>query len=222
MGNIDLFDRYITGQMTAEEADNFRESLNRDKETAGDFKIYLTAVHGFCKEEEQDNMDFAAAMKGITPVRLREIIGKRQVGKAAFHVSRQTVMWAASMAAMVIVAFTLTFNIQKQANIKTDNLIVEYNAIQTINRGGEDTIDITAMSEKQVGETLPLLLDEYQQMPTDSIQDKQNIGINLAMAYLKIHDRDKAIRTLDNLKNLYPEDAELAAQCNKIIKQIEQ
>ena len=45
-------------------------------------------------------------------------------------------------------------------------------------------------------------------------------GINLAMAYLKIHDRKKAISVLEEIKSLYPDDTEFVFQCDKILKRL--
>lgn len=124
------------------------------------------------------------------------------------------------MAAMLVIAFSISFNIQKEADIKNDNLIVEYNAILTSDRAGGDFLDLVNMEEKDIKAILPILSDEYYNIPTDDVQSKQIAGINLAMAYLKIHNRKMTIQVLQQLKSLYSEDMELAAQCEKIIHQL--
>lgn len=220
MSEIDFFDSFLKGTMTDSEVKDFHHRLDNDKEFAGDFKIYLATVNGFCKEEEQDNLEFASAMRRLSSQQLKEIIGANQRKKSVLHISRQKVLWITSMAAMIVVVFSISFNIQKQADIKTDNLIVEYNAIQTNDRAGGESLDLVNMENKDIEAILPILSDEYDNVPTDDVQSKQIAGINLAMAYLKIHNRKMAIQVLQQLKSLYPEDMEFAAQCDKIIHQL--
>ena len=124
MSEIDFFDSFLKGTMTDSEVKDFHHRLDNDKEFAGDFKIYLATVNGFCKEEEQDNLEFASAMRRLSSQQLKEIIGANQRKKSVLHISRQKVLWITSMAAMIVVVFSISFNIQKQADIKTDNLIV--------------------------------------------------------------------------------------------------
>ena len=220
MSEIDFFDSFLKGTMSDSEIKDFHHRLDNDKEFAGDFKIYLATVNGFCKEEEQDNLEFASAMRRLSSQQLKEIIGANQRKKSVLHISRQKVLWITSMAAMIVVVFSISFNIQKQADIKTDNLIVEYNAMQTNDRAGGESLDLVKMENKDIEAILPILSDEYDNVPTDDVQSKQIAGINLAMAYLKIHNRKMAIQVLQQLKSLYPEDMEFAAQCDKIIHQL--
>lgn len=220
MSEIDYFDSFLNGTMSDSDVKDFHHRLDNDKEFAGDFKIYLAAVNGVCKEEEQDNLEFASAMRRLSSQQLKEIIGANQRKKSVLHISRQKVLWITSMAAMIVVVFSISFNIQKQADIKTDNLIVEYNAIQTNDRAGEESLDLANMENKDIEAILPILSDEYDNVSTDDVQSKQIVGINLAMAYLKIHNRKMAIQVLQQLKSLYPEDMEFAAQCDKIIHQL--
>lgn len=220
MSEIDFFDSFLNGTISDSEVKDFHHRLDNDKEFAGDFKIYLAAVNGFCKEEEQDNLEFASAMRRLSSQQLKEIIGANQSKKSVLHISRQKVLWITSMAAMIVLVFSISFNIQKQADIKTDNLIVEYNAIQTNDRAGGEILDLVNMEKKDIEAILPILSNEYDNIPTDDVQSKQIAGINLAMAYLKIHNRKMAIQVLQQLKSLYPEDMEFAAQCDKIIHQL--
>lgn len=220
MSEIDFFDSFLKGTMSDSEIKDFHHRLDNDKEFAGDFKIYLATVNGFCKEEEQDNLEFASAMRRLSSQQLKEIIGANQRKKSVLHISRQKVLWITSMAAMIVVVFSISFNIQKQADIKTDNLIVEYNAMQTNDRAGGESLDLVNMENKDIEAILPILSDEYDNVPTDDVQSKQIAGINLAMAYLKIHNRKMAIQVLQQLKSLYSEDMEFAAQCDKIIHQL--
>ena len=81
-------------------------------------------------------------------------------------------------------------------------------------------IDISAMDEKEIQISLPTLSNQYEQTTLEDAQEKQILGINLAMAYLKIHDRKQASTLIESLIALFPDDQEFIAQCNKILKQI--
>lgn len=77
MERIDLFDRYFNGELSEEENIRFKERLDADEEFESDFKIYSMTVAGICKEAEQDNVDFGAAMKHLSKDQLYEIIGRK-------------------------------------------------------------------------------------------------------------------------------------------------
>lgn len=78
MERIDLFDRYIKGELSEEETHKFKERLESDEDFASDFRIYSLTVIGICKEAEQDNADFGSAMKHLTREQLFDIIGRKE------------------------------------------------------------------------------------------------------------------------------------------------
>ena len=67
MERIDLFDRYIKGELSEEDNRKFKESLELDEDFASDFRIYSLSVIGICKEAEQDNADFGSAINRLQP-----------------------------------------------------------------------------------------------------------------------------------------------------------
>lgn len=78
MERIDLFDRYIKGELSEDENNKFKERLESDEDFASDFRIYSLSVIGICKEAEQDNADFGSAMKHLTKEQLFDIIGRKE------------------------------------------------------------------------------------------------------------------------------------------------
>ena len=56
MANIELFDKYINGELSDSERNEFKGRLESDKEFATDFNIYMVSVIGICKEAEQDKL----------------------------------------------------------------------------------------------------------------------------------------------------------------------
>ena len=73
---IELFDRYIDGDLKSEEKLAFDRRLSSDKSFATDFGIYLFTLKGIFQEAEQDNMEFGHAMKNISKEDLLHIIGR--------------------------------------------------------------------------------------------------------------------------------------------------
>lgn len=77
MERIDLFDRYIKGELSEAERSEFRSRLESDQDFESEFNVYMLTVSGICKEAEQDNLEFGAAMNGLTREELFEIIGRK-------------------------------------------------------------------------------------------------------------------------------------------------
>lgn len=77
MERIDLFDRYIFGQLSKEEKESMELRLASDAEFASEYNIYLLCVNGIRNEVEQDNIEFYQAMKGLSREELSEVVGKK-------------------------------------------------------------------------------------------------------------------------------------------------
>lgn len=225
MENIELFDRYINGELSTKEREEFDNRLKSDKDFAADFKVYSMTVIGICSEAEQDNIDFAHAMKGISKEQLRNIIGPRkEIDKPKVIRFKPWIWQAASIAAVVVIAFTVVFNIQKNAGYKVDNAIIA-SQDQSVDlwRSGGEQINIAALTDSQLKEKLPELVDAYNGAEAGSTERVDN-GFTLSMAYLRLHDRDNAKKTLNALISEYRGDEEYAAMVEKwesIIKLIE-
>lgn len=79
MERIDLFDKYIFGQLSKEEKESFEQRLITDAAFASEYNAYLLCVKGIRSEVEQDNIEFCQAMKGLSREELSEVIGKKPV-----------------------------------------------------------------------------------------------------------------------------------------------
>ena len=228
MERIELFDNYINNQLSDAQRSEFDAKLKSDEEFASDFKAYLFTVDGICREAHQDNLDFGLAMKSLSKEKLKEIIGKQDVAlPAAASADSETEevkprvvrfkpwMWqVASIAAVVIIAFTVVFNIEKNARYSVDNAIYAfaYNNPDLARSGGEP-IDISAMTDDELKVKLPELASLYKSASTtDEIAD---YGYALAMAYLRLHDRDKAKEVLEQLVSRFNGNEGYAESVNK-------
>lgn len=228
MERTELFDNYINNQLSDAQRSEFDAKLKADEEFASDFKAYLFTVDGICREAHQDNLDFGLAMKSLSKEKLNEIIGKQYVALPAASydyseteevkprvVRLRPWMWqVASIAAVVIIAFTVVFNIEKNARYSVDNAIYASADINPdLVRAGGEPIDLSSMNDDELKAKLPEFASLYKSASTtDDIAD---YGYALAMAYLRLHDRDKAKEVLEQLVSRFNGNEDYAGDVNK-------
>lgn len=209
MENQELFDKYIKGLLSETEKSDFESRLNTDKTLSSEFKTYLFVVKGIQKEEQQDCADFGAAMKKLPKEQLQEIVGVKAKPRQEKVLKFSPWLWSSmSAAAVVAIVVMISFNMIKQSHMDLNNaqymaynIIAEHNFDDGGFRGGANLAieDFSAISEEELKEKLPLYETAYQQG-----QDEL-IGLNLAMIYLKLQDKDKALEILKELNAKYPE-----------------
>lgn len=230
MKNQELFDKYIHGELSPGEKVNFESKLKADKEFAKEFKTFLLVVQGIQKEEQQDCADFGAAMKKLSKEELQEIIGAKANPRQKKVLKFSPWLWSSmSAAAVVAIVITISFNLINQSRLDVNNaqymaynIIAEYNFIDGGYRGGSNMVieDFSTISDEELNKKLPLYETAYQQAQDDF--DIQEAGLNLAMIYLKLHNKDKTLEILTELNTKYKDsDPEFAQQCQDIINQIE-
>lgn len=211
--NIEVFDRYIDGKLSAEEKLSFEQRLSADNNFALDFRIYLFTLKGIYEEVDQDNIEFGVAMKTISKEELLRIIGRcSRPHVLRLNYLRERMAWVASIAAILVIGIFSVLNVRQSGMDRLDNTIVAYNYIPDSNRGWET---ITSND-------IPTLERAYQMAPSDDIQAQEDAGMRLALAYLKLHDRKKAKEILAELSVRFADDEEFVAQCHKILNQLNQ
>lgn len=259
--NIELFDSYIDETLTPSEKSAFEQRLKEDKAFASDFRLYLFVLEGIYKENEQDNMEFGAALKNISREKLKRVLlptkfhgirleracrmvtdeenlclgascdedltdeyddeevpesykegirvaySPQKKGKKRFR----NLLWTGSIAAMFIIGLFTVFTVHRTQMDRMDDTIVAYNEIPTSDRGSAEnrSADIASLEHA------------YNNAAPDDMQQGEEAGMRLALAYLKAHDRKKAKVLLEELSERYAEDEEFAAQCRRILKQLE-
>ena len=207
MERIELFDRYINNQLTDEEHQEFDAKLKDDADFASDYQMYLMTVDGICKEAEQDNMDFGIAMKAITKEQLLDIIGKKEtdlpVAASIANDPRKfrikPWMWqVTSIAAIIVIAFTVVLNIQKQAkNSIYDNIYACAQFEEIHSRGAAKPIDITKLDDSELKAKLLEMEKSYNEC--EDTDDLYDYGYPLAMAYIRLHQPKPALEILNNM-----------------------
>lgn len=123
--------------------------------------------------------------------------------------NRSWIWQAASIAAVAIIAFTVVLNIEKNARYSVDNVIYACAEINPdLVRAGGEPLDVKSMSDDELKAKLPELISFYQLASnTDEVADN---GYALAMAYLRLHDRDNAKVILEQLVSRFDGNADYA------------
>ena len=209
MERIESFDKYISGEMSDTEVAEFKRKLSEDKDFSFDFQIYKMVV------KELDN-----AFKNLSKDDLRKIVGpKKTIAKTSKSKAKivYVASWITSVAAVVVIAFSLTFNIQRSARNNVDDIMFDC-YYSPVSRGGEDIVDLSKANEAEIKKQLPKIVDAYKNASDE--QEISSYGINLAMVYLKIHDRDNARKVLLDVKKKCT-DNDVKNICDKLLKQIE-
>lgn len=220
MERIESFDKYISGEMSDTEVAEFKRKLSEDKDFSSDFRIYKMIVKGIVMEENDKEAELDNAFKNLSKDDLRKIVGpKKTIAKTSKSKAKVVYIasWITSVAAVAVIAFSLTFNIQRSARNNVDDIMFDC-YYSPVSRGGEDIVDLSKASEAEIKKQLPKMEKVYNKA-TDE-QDISSYGINLAMVYLKIHDRDKARKVLLDVKKKCT-DNDVKNICDKLLKQIE-
>lgn len=213
--NIELFDGYIDETLSPQDKEAFEQRLKDDKEFAQEFRVYLFVLDGIYKEAEQENLDFGIAMKRIGKEDWKRILQRGKKKRFSFR----NLLWAGSVAAMFIIGIFTVFTVRKAGMNRVDDLIVAYNDLPALNRGGEPDI----LGEKHFesrADDIVSLEKAYKAVPADEVQDGEEAGMRLAMAYLKKHDRKKAKALLEELCERYSDDPMFVGQCRRILNQL--
>lgn len=205
--------------MSDTEVAEFKRKLSEDKDFSSDFRIYKMIVKGIVMEENDKEAELDNAFKNLGKDDLRKIVGpKKTIAKTSKSKAKVVYIasWITSVAAVAVIAFSLTFNIQRSARNNVDIMFDCY--YSPVSRGGEDIVDLSKASEAEIKKQLPKMEKVYNKA-TDE-QDISSYGINLAMVYLKIHDRDNARKVLLDVKKKCT-DNDVKNICDKLLKQIE-
>ena len=228
MDNIEIFDRYIDGELSEKESREFQDRLKTDKEFAMDFEIYCLTVIGVAREAEQDNKDFEEAMKRISKEELLDIIGERKeesgkptdtsdTASKASGFKKWLIWQSIGVAALlgiaviyIVIARNETDTYRRQVlamNQESANKMDE--AISTLafphdiarSQGDDELPDVANLSDDQLKQVLPKIEKEYND--ADDEYDRAEIGNLLVMSYVRLHEREKAKKLLETLISDY-------------------
>ena len=228
MDNIDLFDKYIKGELSEKERQEFDIRLKDDKSFADDLKVYSATVTGICKEAEQDNKDFEVAMKHISMEQLREIIGKKDENKVKVaQVTSKTIRtfkptffrtWMLQAACwIVIIGGAAIWIVRSEQNAKyaVDNAIYACAYFYEGQlRGTINIPDLNSLSDKELKDKIAIFVAQFND--SEYPEDIYEVGYPLAMAYMRLHERDKAKEILNEMINKLSLDEDYTEEVSKL------
>lgn len=225
MERIELFDHYISGTLSTAEAEKFKNSLDTDSDFATEFEVYLLTVRGICQEAEQENIEFGHAMKSLSKTQLLSIIGKKDKSRTVrSYTYRERMIWISSIAAMLVIAIGIGWGFytssRNQLLLADNNLcdvIYSYNyqPVGSSRSDGREYVNLNNLTDEQIKALIPEIIATFEADETDS-QDWHIDGMTLAMAYLKLHQKDKAVMVLKNMASKTKEPDEY----NRLVEQL--
>lgn len=233
MDRIDLFDKYIKGELSSEENANFKLSLNKDKELSREFNIYLTAVKGVCQEAEQSNRDFGEALKHLSKKELLMAIGRPEEKEKQSQFSdlksksiqyKRWLLWQSigvtALIGVVVIYAVIAHNeaktiqtnalaINQEAMARVDNAIYAFSDYSHgVSRSGG--VAISNLTDQELKNYLPQLEKTFREQTDDF--DATDAGSELVMAYIRLHERDKAKAILEQLIEKFKNNQELEGE----------
>lgn len=222
MDEIDIYDKYLKGELSEQDKKDFENRLKSDNEFDIDFKMYLMVVKGIYSECQQDNYDFAYAMENLDSDRLKEILDSERKGQQTYEnqIARNSnrikpwIFSAISITVVVAIAIISVLRIESQKDRAIDNAIYTCSDKCVFeSRGVDEGIDISKLSDNELNATLPQLKDNYKSSRT--LEDKADNGYILVMAYIRLHERTEAKIILNELIAEYKDDPDFYENVNQ-------
>ena len=154
-------------------------------------------------EAKEENIEFGHALKELPEKELTEILNsgkKRKFNKILW----ERVEWSIAVAALIAIAIAVPISVENNSKDKICNIVYAYNSAQIndmasmISRSADEPmLDITTMSDEQLKNALPELEERYGK--SELLQDISVNGRILAFAYIRLHQRKEACRTLESV-----------------------
>lgn len=205
----DRINAFIRGTMTEEEEAAFKKEIKADPELRSQVLATVSLIKGI---REQDAKEENELIHNHTNNRVRSIM-----------------LWACSIAAL----FVIFFGVYNEKRYRDLSSIVspyysEYN-ISEYSRGDVDSATVAHLytlfnniqSKRSVGSIIKELEPIYASLDTDFTYNAyaNDIAFNLALAYIKDDQIDKAIPILEKLEKDNP-DTPIAAKAIELIKKL--
>lgn len=134
---------------------------------------------------------------------------------------RTNIVWTVAVLVIIFVFIFSMFHLQQRGEDRLDDTIVNYNFVPSPDNGLRETYDLVNSTSEEVGAMIPQLEMQYENAVVNSEPYlAQQDGMRLALAYIKVHDRNQASRLLENLIKTYPYDTDFVSRCQKILNDI--
>ena len=205
-------DSFIRGTMTEEEETAFKEEIKADPELRAQVLATVSLIKGIRTQEAEKEK---VLIQNNTKNRARSIM-----------------LWACSIAAL----FVIIFGVYKEKRYRDLSAIVspyysEY-SMSEYSRGDDvDSVTVAHLytlfnnikEQRNVGDIIEELEPIYASLESDFTYSAyaNDIAFNLALAYIKDDQVDKAIPILEKLKEDNP-DTPIAAKANELLKKLQE
>lgn len=203
---IDLF---LRGEMTPDEESAFKQEIQADPELRAQVKATVALIRGIRNQDVVQEKSFIAKYDNS---RVRSLL-----------------QWACSIAAVVAIFFGYT---KDKRTSELSSIVSPYYAeysMSDISRGDVDSTTVAHLytlfnnikEQRYVSKYIEELEPIYASLETDFMYNAycNDIAWNLALAYIKNDQIDKAIPVLEKLEADNP-DTPIAAKAQKILKEI--
>ena len=178
-------------------------------------------------EAKEENIEFGHALKEISEKDLEHILNTGKKKRKFNKILWERIEWSIAVAALIAVAITVPISVENHSKNKICDIVYAYNSAQlgemislSSRSSSEKLPDITAMSEKQIEETLPILEERFLQ--SDSAQEISINGQILTFAYIRLHKRGEACKTLEIMIEKLSKDEDYESNVMELKNLLEQ
>ena len=208
-------DSFIRGTMSEEEEEAFKQEIKADPELRAQVLATVSLIKGIRNQESAKEKELIQ----------KNTIQQRQANKKV----RSIMLWACSIAAL----FVIFFGVYKEKRYRDLSGIVspyysEY-SMSKYSRGDLDSVAVAHLytlfnniqKERNVSDIIEELEPIYGSLDSDFTYSAyaNDIAFNLALAYIKDDQVDKAILVLERLKNDNPESP-IALKVEELINRL--
>ena len=210
---------FLRGNMSAEEEETFKKELKENPELRSQAMSMATLIKGLQTSESQKEHIVIDSVKPSES----SITSQRKTPNRSF------IWWACSAAAICIIFFSI-FKAQRYRTL--DEAISPYYTqydITTLSRGDADSVTITHLyslfnqipKQRNVTGIIKELEPIYASLDSDYTYYPyaNDIAWNLALAYIKDDQIDKAISVLEKLKEDNP-DTSISVKSDELLQKI--
>ncbi|MCH5238313.1 MAG: hypothetical protein J1E95_11045 [Muribaculaceae bacterium] len=178
-------------------------------------------------EAKEENIEFGHALKEISEKDLEHILNTGKKKSKFNKILWERIEWSIAVAALIAVAITVPISVENHSKNKICDIVYDYNSAQlgemislSSRSSSEKLPDITAMPEKQIEETLPILEERFLQ--SDSAQAISINGQILTFAYIRLHKRSEACKTLEIMIEKLSKDEDYESNVMELKNLLEQ
>lgn len=207
--NDERIDSFIRGALTEEEEAAFKQEIISDPELRSQVLATLALVKGIRHQETEEE--------------------KVLIHKGAKGRTRNIVIWACSIAALLVIIFGVRNELRYRELSAIVSPYYSLYSMDDYSRGDVDSVTVAHLytlfnniqTQRNVSDIIKELEPIYASLDTDFTYSAfaNDIAMNLALAYIKDGQIDKAIPVLEKLEQDNP-DTPIAAKAREIIKKL--